>query len=80
LTFGSYQKLRGLVDVGDAQLHVRAVHGHELDVARGLSELHDGAGQVVDRERAARVADVEGVAHGLGALSAATMPSTMSSM
>src|SRR5688572_6517496 len=59
------EKPAGLVDVGDAQFHVRERPLHEGEPRGGAAEADDHAREVVDGEDAARVADVEGLPHRL---------------
>src|ERR671937_544698 len=59
-----------LVDVRDADLHVGVVKGLEDELARRAGQPLHPRGQVEDRHRRARVADVEGLPHGPGVLEA----------
>ena len=70
-TFGSQPStLARLLDVRDAQLDVDVAERREDDLARAAGEALDPLGEVVDRDRRARVADVERLADRLGMLEA----------
>src|SRR5262249_6337750 len=58
------EQLAGLVDVGDAQLDVGVLPRDVLDARRARREPQDLLGERMNRERRARVADVEGVTDG----------------
>src|SRR5438128_828340 len=62
------EQIARLVDVGDAQLDVLMRPLDELDARRRRRQPHHLARQVVDRQRRARVADVESVADRFGFL------------